>query len=367
MILFIRSSLIQRDVRAQKYIHFLDKNKVKLVQWDRANEFHGPDKGIITYRLDAGFGQRLKSMFKFFQWNLFLLKTLFKERKNYKVIQICDLDSFFAVLPFRLIGKKVIFDVYDFFTDSKISNTNSMAYSVLYNLEMFCLKFVDLLILPLDARKKHLNFFPEKMFVCENVPLIEKPEEIEIYPDENKLNIIYAGTLEAKHRGLEWIPELAKDLGKSVHFYIAGSGGLTQFFKHASEQHENITYLGPISHGKALSLQKKGDLIYGIYRSCLMNNVMAAPNKFYESTFLGTPVITNRGLLITEMIEKNEIGFSVDESYEDVLHFLKHIKKDEINKVGKKALLFWDLNYNDYIQNTYGKSYKSHLALLTNT
>lgn len=366
MIIFIRSSLIERDVRALKYVHYLDKEKVKFIQWDRSNENTSSGSEYITYRLPAEFGLGLKSLGRFFLWNLFLLRTLFKLRKEFKVIQICDLDSFFPSILFRMCGKKVIFDVYDFFADSKISNTNSVLYSILYNFEMFCMRYVDLLILPLEVRKKHLNFTPETLLVCENVPQIKSDEEHEIDMDPAKLNIIYAGTLENKSRGLEWIPEIAVKLKDKVHFYIAGSGTLKDFFQKASEENENISFLGPISHSKALSFQKKADLIYAIYRTNLINNVMAAPNKFYESTFTGTPVLINKGLFISDVISEQKIGFVVDESEAAIEQLLKHIDKNTIQEMSQRTNKFWQLNYNDYVQKKYETEYKYHLARFTN-
>lgn len=204
------------------------------------------------------------------------------------------------------------------------------------------------------------------MLVCENVPHVKSAEDIDLNFDTQKLNIIYAGTLEAQNRGLEWIPSLARDLGDKVHFYVAGTGTLSEYFMEQASKIPNITFLGPVSHSKAMALQKSGDLIYGIYRTHLMNNVLAAPNKFYESTFLGTPFVTNKGLLITNVIEHNDIGFSVNESYEAMAHFLDTVKKEEIDRISEKAKDYWKRNYTDYIHNTYEKAYRTHLDFLTN-
>lgn len=356
---------MQRDVRALKYIHFLDKEKIKFIQWDRSNEITQPDDEYITYHLHAGYGLGLKSLWKFFLWNVFLFKTLFKLRNEFKVIQICDLDSFFPAILFRICGKKVIFDVYDFFADSKIANTGTLTYSILYNLEMFCLRYADLLILPLEIRKKHLNFNPKTLLVCENVPHIKSDEEHELNMDPSKINVIYAGTLENKSRGLEWIPEIAGNLKDKVHFYVAGSGNLKNFFLKADEDNRNITYLGPISHAKALSFQKQADLIYAIYRSSLMNNVMAAPNKFYESTFTGTPVVINKGLFISDIISEQKIGFVVDENESAVIDLLYQLDKKTIREVSERTNRYWKENYNEYIHKKYKKEYQLHLARLT--
>lgn len=365
MIVYIRSSLIQRDVRAQKYIHFLNENDLLFLQWDRENEFVLSDDRYITFKLNAEFGKRHKSLIKFFLWNLFLFKTIFQNRHRINVIQICDLDSFFGVVLFRLMGKKIIFDVYDFFTDSKLSNSGTMIYSLLYHIEMFCLQFIDLLILPLEIRKRHLNFIPEKLFICENVPLIGPAKDIHINFDRSILNVVYAGTLEAKNRGLEWIPYLADELKGKAHFYIAGHGGLHDFFDQASKIHENITFLGSITHAEALSLQRDADLIYGIYRTNLINNIMAAPNKYYESAYLGTPILTNRGIMIATAIEHNDIGFVVGESPGEILSFLNSIQKDQISAVAKKAHEFWIKNYSNYLNSTYKTEYQNHLERLS--
>lgn len=364
MIVYIRSSLIEKDVRAQKYMHYLKKDEFCIIHWDRKAEYQGSADNIHTFCLPASYGARIRSLLKFIRWNFYVLRTLYKMRNQFRIIQICDLDSFFAAIPFKLLGKKIIFDVYDFFTDSKITSSNSPLYTALYQLEMGCLRCIDLVILPLESRLKHLNFKPKKVFVCENVPLLLNPPEKRIKLS-NKIEIVYAGTLEAKNRGLEWIPEIAKSLIDKIHFTIAGDGGLADFFKNASRENNNITYLGAVSHTKALELQFNADLIYAIYRTHLTNNVLAAPNKFYESLYLETPIIINSGVLISEVIDKNKIGFIVQESMSGLVSFLQNLTNQDISLIAQNASLYWSVNYSHYLPEKYGKEYQVELERLT--
>jgi glycosyltransferase involved in cell wall biosynthesis len=365
MIVYIRSSLISKDVRVQKYIHYLNATTLIKIQWDRKGEYKNTCINTITFDLPAEYGERIKSLFKFLRWNIFVFRTLFQQRNKIKVIQICDLDSFFGAIPFRLFGKKIVFDVYDFFTDSKISRSGGICYSTLYQIEMFCLRFVDLLILPLEVRKKHLNFNPKRMIVCENVPLLNGFDAGDKCKKSQKLEVIYTGTLEAENRGLEWIPVIAKKLRDKVNFTIAGDGALKDFFKEAALENSNILFLGTVTHNKALELQRNGDLIYAIYRTNLTNNILAAPNKFYESLFLGTPVIINKGILIAELVEINKIGYVVAEKPDAVIELLQSVKEDEIKKVSESGINYWSINYATYLEKKYCRDYQDQLALLT--
>lgn len=365
MIFFIRSSLFKRDVRASKYIHFLDKEDVHYVEWDRENESNDSKYNHHTFHLQAKYGKGWRGIFKFISWNFFIFKTLYSNLNQFKIIQISDLDCYPGAAIFRLIGKKIVFDSYDFFTDSRVANTESKAYKLLYRFEMFCMKYSDLLILPVDFRKYHLNFTHHNLLICENVPLIHLGPHTPPIVETDKLKIVYAGTLEENNRGLEWIPSLAAKFKDRVHFYVAGSGSLTPFFEKAAKENSNLTFLGKLSHREALALQEQSDLIFAFYLTTVKNNVMAAPNKFYESLFLGVPLITNKGVLFSEVIETEGLGFAIEENFESIIEFIQNISSQEIKIRSDEARNYWSIHYENYLVNKYKLDYQKRLAVLT--
>lgn len=364
MILFIRSSLIHRDVRAGKYVHYLKPSQVMLMDWDRQGERIDESPNHVSFKLRAGYGKGFKSLFKFLQWNAFIFKTIWKDMGKVQVLHISDLDCFPGAFPFAFFGKKIVFDCYDFFTASRMTNPQKLSYRFMYYFEMLCLKLSHLLILPADFRAKHLNFKPKNLLVCENVPMMPEMNVQEHLQKSDKIQIVYAGTLERDNRGLEWIPEIARILGNKVIFYIAGSGELSNFFEEAASNSANIKFLGQLSHEDSLRITQRCDLIYAIYLTRVKNNVMAAPNKFYESMFLGVPLVTNRGTLFSEIVSNNNLGFVGDENKESIIQTIDSLTSQQISEASSRGISYWKNNYSNYLSRKYQKEYQEKIEEL---
>jgi hypothetical protein len=62
--------------------------------------------------------------------------------------------------------------------------------------------------------------------------------------------------------------------------------------------------------------------IFSLYDPTLEINRLAASNKLYDAMMLGIPVIVNNEILVSSFVKNNNIGFSIDYSFNDTWNIL---------------------------------------------
>lgn len=112
-----------------------------------------------------------------------------------------------------------------------------------------------------------------------------------------KLRVYINGWLDPT-RGLTLIDGAVEELSKrgrsDIHFKVA-VGNLTAeppaFFSH-----ENVNYLGSLTHLKSMAEYKTSDAVLTFYDPAIRINRFAIPNKWGDAIAMGTPVIVNEGV-----------------------------------------------------------------------
>ena len=134
--------------------------------------------------------------------------------------------------------------------------------------------------------------------------------------------ISYAGAISYANN-VELIIDTAEKLqkkGQKVLFVIAGDGSLKQELENKSKYLglQNVLFLGKINKYEVLELYRKSLAILVLFAKLpvLTTN---SPNKFFDAISTGKPVITNMDGWIGSLIEKYNIGFSIDQDDENTL------------------------------------------------
>lgn len=350
MIYLVRSSLFDRDVRGGKYHNslMLEGVDVNVVCWNRLQEISAY-KGHFFNR-QAPFGKRWKNIWNVILWQFFLLKTLWSNRKNYKVIHVADLDSALPCLCMKLIGKKVFYDVYDLFCDSYFSDVTSPVYKFFKFLEAWIIKKSDLTIIADHARKNQIQMFESKVMVVENVPALKMPELQNRSEIQYPLTISYTGTLQEDCRGIEHLLEVVSKYPEKLNLILAGDGQLKAICEDYSSKFSNIIYVGRKSHDECLKIMANSDYTFAAYYPKLRNNIFAAPNKYYEALMVGTPVITNKKTYFGDKIEHSELGFVFEP---DIDSLKTCLLSDDLllrhKELSDKCLKRWNKDYANYV------------------
>ena len=127
--------------------------------------------------------------------------------------------------------------------------------------------------------------------------------------------ISYAGAISYANN-VELIIDTAEKLqkkGQKVLFVIAGDGSLKQELENKSKKLglKNVLFLGKINKYEVLILYRKSLATLVLFKKLpvLTTN---SPNKFFDAISTGKPVITNMNGWVGSLIEKYNIGFSID-------------------------------------------------------
>lgn len=370
---FYRSFLLEGDSRSQKMIEDYRKRdySVCTVVWTRGRELK-PAPDSIAFNGSGLLGGRAGNALFFLRWHWFIAKTIFARRKTDALIHCVDFDTAIVCVPLaKIFRKKVIFDGFDHFASSR--DFAGIGFRIFHKLEKLLCRAADVCILPDEARRRQYEL-PSKNAARDNVRIIgniptaapaskSKVDDV-VDPgsaDGNILTLCYVGTLEALHRGLEYIPDLCRKLEDRIRFVVAGIGELDEFFKNQSEKLPNLEYLGAVPYDRALQIMSKSDVLYGPYLLSSANHRFASPNKMYEHMMLGKCLLTNEGTPVADFVEQNGTGLLFDGSLADLERAVISIEKSESRSKGSVARQRWEQEY-QWLRERQVQSYFEELA-----
>ena len=327
MVFLIRSTDVNPDPRVQKYIDYYTKSSIhyKIIAWNRAgNELS--KKNVIFFKNKSSFENGFKNVLKLILWNIFIFKQLFLQRNKIKLIHACDFDTVIPCMIIKLIfKKKLVYDIFDWYVDSR-NIPRPINYLILL-FELIAFKLSNKIILCEKGRIEQIpfNFKKNKILILPNIPSFNltgfnfKKQN----RNQDKLNISYVGVL-GKDRGILNVLEF---VSKNTNFAIevAGFGILEEKVKSYSKKFENISFLGKVSYSKGLQIMCNSNAILALYFKSNLNHIYAAPNKYYESLYLGVPIITTKGTLVGNKVIKYDTGYVYDEYEDDISVFFNSI------------------------------------------
>lgn len=345
MVCFVRRSTIDYDIRLKKYVDACVETRTQYIAitWDRQKNCTNVFPNEIQYKVTAPYGAKWKNFFALIGWQVFMFWQLLINWSKYRVIHACNLEVFIFVLPFRLFGKKIVFDIYD---------------SVKENLETKVAKYADVLILPHENRLEQIQLKKDdvKSFLeVENVPQIKNDIKEKSNVDfPIKIHLSYVGILEAKFRGLENLLEFVFADDRFV-LNIAGTGALEVLVKEYADKCDRIVYHGKVLYSHGLEIMNNSDFIVAIYYSWRPRHKYASPNKFYESLCLGKPIITSKDTLVGLQVESENTGYVIDDNPESFKKLFKEIDtdsfKEEYKTKSNNCCVLWRDKYSEYFNN----------------
>lgn len=320
----IRSNPVRPDSRVEKEAWSLMKagHSVHILAWDRDSD-HDEQDGFITVAdtkipitwlgYKAAFGEGMKSLKPFIQFQLHMMRWLKKHKNEYDVIHACDFDT--AYFSWKVSkGKKFVFDLFDFL----YGEPENIFQKSVRQAQINIINHADATIICTEERKQQIRgSHPKKLVVIHNTPSSEQMSAdsgLEFKSDSDRVKLAYVGIL-ADERLLTGIGNVISR-HNDVELHIAGFGVLEPLYLKLSKEFDNIFYYGRIPYDQALELETKCDIMTAIYNPADENCRMAAPNKFYESLMLGKPVFMTRGTGMSTVVEEYDIGELIDFSEE---------------------------------------------------
>ena len=170
------------------------------------------------------------------------------------------------------------------------------------------------------------KFAQKKAIVIPNVPNFFKHNVKNISNDY--LTICYFGSLH-KDRGTNFLENL---MAHDDQLKVIAAGWINDDYTKSFIENPRVNYLG-IRRQRDVNtiLAKEGDYLLSIYPLKNTNNIYASPNKIYDAIQTKTPVIINKEILVSSLVEKLNIGYVIENfqciDYGILINELKDKKK----------------------------------------
>ncbi|WP_426279032.1 glycosyltransferase [Chryseobacterium sp. S-02] len=359
MICFLRCAPVSEDIRLRKYTEACRSRDVSFfaITWDRMKRSVKEDYEI-QFQMLAPYGNRYKNAWSRIIWQFFVFVNLLKNKKKYSIIHVTNFENILpALLTKFFCRKKVVYDIYD---SSSVDISNKILLMFMRNLDRFCIRKSDILILPAKERliQMSIDRSDYKIFLeVENVPNIKDIAIPENNLNINNIKLSYVGDFDY-NRGLEELLEFVNNNSR-ITLDIAGRGSLKKIVEEYSTKNTRIVYYGQVPYEKGLEIMKKSDFVLGMYytkNGTLTNHIYASPNKYCESLYLAKPLITTCETLVGDRVKNGNTGYVIGESVKDLqILFDKYNKSNpeivkEYDEIINNAAELWNQKYVNYFE-----------------
>ena len=342
------------EPRVKNYLRYFESHNIpyRVIAWNR-NGTAKPDDRIVFYQRRAEYGKRIANIPNKIGWMFFAMKEIWRNRKECTAIHACDIDGILpAMFVGKLLKKKVIFDIFDWI--SSLTGKGAV-YKLVEWLQNFCYKHSDAVILCEEERKAQAKAVNEHVLIIPNIPdgktVFDEETLAKTAQDLSSYDYVvsYVGVFD-RDRGLENLLDVISRCS-NIKLNIAGFGVLDDQVRDYADRFENITCWGRVPYAVGQALQKNSGMIAAMYHLTSPLHKFAAPNKYYESLYLGVPMITTQNTLVGSKVEKYDTGFVLDENVESLYALFQRTDlHTAIDAKKQHCANTWEQVYKDYYE-----------------
>lgn len=282
---------------------------------------------------------------------------------NADVYHFHDPELIPAGIIFKLLGKKVIYDVHENVTMQIYSKgwipsiLKKYIAQIFRFIEKLALSFLDRIIIAGEdvGIQPHFRKFFYKTTILRNFPIFELTEG-DVFPKpQDKVSLIYTGMISNDRGILEIIQAFKKFKNTNIELILLGAFNSDEFKEKILEEIyrcNNIKYIPPVPYKEMFDILTKCHIGL-IYFKPTPNNIGALSgrnNKIYEYMQAGLAIIGSDFPLWKEFIEGNQIGITVDpcnlsqlkEAMEFLINNPEKLKQMEENARALSKEFSWD-------------------------
>lgn len=332
-------------------------HKVEILCWDRESKYKDiPEETldgikIIRFFGDAQYGTGYKQGFKFIDFKKNVYEYMMHH--HFDAIHCHDFDGLFIGYSInKKLKLKLVYDEHDlfymYFADRQ-GIVNKIIYNFIVKWERSMLKKVDNHIVVTPGMVDIYKNTSKNITIINNAPSIDIFNNISKKPSD-KLRIGYIGSVRYLEE-LKVLADVSQKYKDKVEIIISGRGIVLDELIEYCTKYDNIKITGAYSFSQLEELYRNTDITYAFYPNRISS--ISMPNKFYESIITETPIIANKDIEFGKEVEKNHIGYSVDENnlrknLQDIIHELvsNPLKKEEFinNMRNIKVYYLWEAN-----------------------
>lgn len=350
IVLFILLNHFTHDSRVLKEARSLIKAGYQVTircLWDVELPKKEMIDGIHVERILFSSRKKTKPLlYKLYMLLKFIIRILENSRK-FSIIHCHDLNT----LPIGTIIKilrpnnKLIYDAHEY--ETEMSHLKGYSKKLYQYAERFFIKFADGVITVSESiANEYVRLYnitkPRLVLNCP--PYVDHTkqnyfrEKFDLLPEQ--MIFLYQGGF-SKHRGIEIILEafkISKDPNKVVVFM--GYGPLEGDIQKAAQTHPRIFYHPAVGQDVLLDYTSSADIGILFYENSCLNHYFCSPNKFFEYTMAGLPVIVSDLYEMKRILAENHNGVTTKKddvasllevienlTYEDIINMQKNVSK----------------------------------------
>ena len=319
-------------------------HKVTVIGWDRGSQH--PERetidGINVVRT------RNTGYMKFLRYDIFRLKPFWRQLYNtgmmlhdespFDIIHCHDFDTLPAGVQLKnKLNLNLIYDAHEIWGYMAAKDIPQWWANNFLKKERKLAPLADYIITVSEPIELHF-----KEMGCNKITLVRnsKPLTSTEYqaPSNEIFSLIYIGGLSNSRFLLEAI-DVCKDI-EGINFTIAGFGSVESEIKELASKIPNVNFIGKIAMFEVLSLTQKADIVHCVFDPSNRNNQVGLPNKIFEAMVAGRPIIATKEIYSGNLVEKLDIGLTVEFSKESFKKAVIKLRDDKElrERLGRNAL-----------------------------
>lgn len=276
----------------------------------------------------------------------FLLKVVLQFR-NCQVVHCNDLNT----LPIGFLLKKlsrrkikVIYDAHEY--ETEVKGLIGLRKKLAKLIERLLIKHADCVITVsnsiAEAYRKDYGIDKPKLVL--NCPPYVQIKKKNIF--RKKFNIgseqtifLYQGGL-VKGRGIEQLLEAFYQIKRDdVVLVLMGYGELENVVKEYAAKSSKIYFQEAVSPQILLEYSSSADIGVSIIEPSCLNYEYCLPNKFFEYSMVGLPILTNNSVEMRKLVEQYNCGETIQSiDTKSIIQGINNIMKKDIKQMSLNAL-----------------------------
>ena len=188
----------------------------------------------------------------------------------------------------------------------------------------------------------------ENTYVLRNVPINPYTSEIPLSKStvfrvkfgikEEDIIFIYQGLL-SDGRDLEEIIEIFKTMPSNKHLILMGYGDRIKLIQSIALEYKNIHFHPAVPLEQIIEHTSGADVgLFLLFNKPSLSYQYSLPNKFSEYIIAEIPIlVTNHTTYLTDIISKQNCGWSLPPDKEIIRNFILSIKREDIENIKKSV------------------------------
>ena len=245
---------------------------------------------------------------------------------EFDVLHCHDLDTLpIGVRLKRVTGKPLVYDCHEVFGYMIEENVPRIVVDYAFRMERRLAPSADWVISVNDAVKEYIDGVTRKpSVVVRNVQDLAAPKYRP--PPGPPFTLLYIGTLHESRFILPAIEVVAGMPG--VRAIIGGGKKLAPQVAALCAKSPNTSFVGLVPNEKVLPMTIDSHAVLSMFDPTYRINQVGVSNKVYEAMAAGRPVIVTRGLMMGDLVEREECGLVVPYTKEGLRSAIAQLQGD---------------------------------------